>query len=148
MRALRIYLKTPYNLSDVLTPLSDWKRKSVEKMDRKILGVAYMCGMDFHNGILCCWFLCARIVSLYFSTLFLPLSCVYSVFLLRLQRQGLPRPINNARAITPGPLHGYYNTPVYFHPGYLATDPSSISGLSHLSCHPPPHTQIGLSHPP
>ena len=67
-----------------------------------------MCGMDFHNGILCCGFSCARIISLYFSTQFLPLSCVFSVSLLRLPCQGLPRPIYIARAITPSPLHGYH----------------------------------------
>ena len=67
-----------------------------------------MCGMDLHNGILRCGFLCARIISLYFSTLLLPLPCVFSVSLLRLPRQGLPRPIYIARAITPSPLHGYH----------------------------------------
>ena len=67
-----------------------------------------MCGMDFHNGTLCCGLLCPRIISLYFSTLFLPLSCAYSVSLLRLPRQGLPHSINIARAITPSPLHGYH----------------------------------------
>ena len=71
-------------------------------------GVSYICGMDFHNGILCCGFLCARIISLCFSTLFLPLPCVFSVSLLRLPRQGLPRPIYIARAISPSPLHGYH----------------------------------------
>ena len=95
-------------LLDVLTPLSNYKRKSVKKMDRRISGVSYMCGMDFHNGILCCGFSCARIISLYFSIPLLPLSCVYSVSLLRLPRQGLPRPIYIARAITPSPLHGYH----------------------------------------
>ena len=95
-------------LSDVLTPLSDCKQESVEKMNRRLLGFSYMCGMDFHNGILCCGLLCAQIISLYFSTLFLPLSCVYSVSLLRLPRQGLPCPIYIARAITPSPLHGYH----------------------------------------
>ena len=94
--------------SDVLTPMSDCKQESVEKMDRRILGLSYMCGMGLHNGILCCGFWCARIVSLYFSTLFLPLSCVYSGSLLRPPRQGLPRPIYIARAITPSPLHGYH----------------------------------------
>ena len=28
----------------------------LRKMDRRILGVSYMCGMDLHNGILCCGF--------------------------------------------------------------------------------------------
>ena len=84
------------------------KNPSKRWIDRRILGVSYMCGMDLHNGILCCGFLCARIISLYFSTLFLPMPCVFSVFLLRLPRQGLSRPIYIARAITPSPLHGYH----------------------------------------
>ena len=95
-------------MSDVLTPLSDCRQESVKKMDRRISGVSYMCEMDFHNGILCCGFLCARIISLYFSTPFLSLSYVYSVSLLRLPRQGLPRPIYIARNITPLPLYGYH----------------------------------------
>ena len=97
-----------YVVSDVLTPLSDCKRESVGKMDRRILGVSYMCGMDLHNGILYCGFICARIISFCFFTLFLPLPCVLSVSLLRLPRQGLPRPIYMARSITPSPLHGYH----------------------------------------
>ena len=97
-----------FSVSDVLTPLSDCKQESVEKMDQRILGVSCMCGMGLHNGILCCGFLCARIISLYFSTLFLPLSCVYSVSLLRIPRQELLRPIYIARAITASPLHGYH----------------------------------------
>ena len=50
-------------LLDVFTPLSDCKRESVEKIDRRIPGVPYnmyVWGMDFHNnGILCCGFSCA-----------------------------------------------------------------------------------------
>ena len=95
-------------LLDVLTPLSDSKQESVEKMDRRILGVSYMCGMDLHNGILCCGFLCAPIISLYFSTVFLPLPCVFSFSLLRLPRQRLPRLNYVARTITPSPLHSYH----------------------------------------
>ena len=53
-------------LSDVLTPLSDCKQEFVEKMDRRTLSVLYMCGMDFHNAILYCEFMYARIISLYF----------------------------------------------------------------------------------
>ena len=57
-------------LLDVLTPLSDCRQESVEKMERRISGVSYMCGMDFHNnGILCCGFLCARLISVYFVSL-------------------------------------------------------------------------------
>ena len=52
-------------LLDVLTPLSDGRQASVEKMERKISGVSYMCWMDFHNGILCCGFSCARLISVF-----------------------------------------------------------------------------------
>ena len=104
----RIRCRLLFIVSGVLTPLSDCEQESVEKMDRRILGVSYMSGMNFHNGIFCCGFLCARIISLYSSTLCLPLSCAYSVSLLRLPRQGLPRLIYIARAITPSPLHGYH----------------------------------------
>ena len=71
---------------DVLTPLSDCRHETVEKiMERRILGVSYMCWMDFHNTFLCCGFLCARLISLYFVSI-LCLS-------FRLPRRGLPRPI-------------------------------------------------------
>ena len=53
-------------LLDVLTPLSDNREESVEKMERRISGVSYMCWMDFHNGIFCCGFLCARLISFSF----------------------------------------------------------------------------------
>ena len=58
-------------LLDVFTPLSDCRQESVEKMERRISGVSYMCWINFHNGILCCGFLCARLIS--FSFVF---SCV------------------------------------------------------------------------
>ena len=64
--------------------------------------------MDFHNGILCCGFLCARIIPLNFSTLFLPLSCVFCVFFYGYHAKGCHAPIYSARAITPSPLHGYH----------------------------------------
>ena len=55
------------DLLDVLTPLSDCRHETVEKiMERRISGVSYMCWMDFHNTFLCCGFLCARLVSHYF----------------------------------------------------------------------------------
>ena len=73
-------------LLDVLTPLSDCRHETVEKiMERIISGVSYMCWMDFHNTFLCCGFLCARLISLYFVS-FLCLS-------FRLPRRGLPRPL-------------------------------------------------------
>ena len=54
-------------------------------MERRISGVSYMCWMDFHNTFLCCGFLCARLILLYFVSI-LCLS-------FRLPRRGLPRPI-------------------------------------------------------
>ena len=60
---------------DVLTPMSDCRKEPVEKMERRISGVWYMCWMDFHNRILCCGFLCARLISVYFVCL---LSSLFS----------------------------------------------------------------------
>ena len=52
--AKKCYTSIVARLLDVLTPLSDWRQESVEKMERwRISGVSYMCWMDFHNGILC-----------------------------------------------------------------------------------------------
>ena len=65
---------------DVLTPLSDCRQESVEKMERRISGVSYMCWIDFHNGILGCGFFCARLISV----------CVS--FSGSLSQRGLPRP--------------------------------------------------------
>ena len=50
----------PPFLLDVLTPLSDCRHETVEKiMERRISRVSYMCWMDFHDTFLCCGFLCA-----------------------------------------------------------------------------------------
>ena len=120
-------------LLDVLTPLSDCRQESVEKMERRISGVSYRCWMYFHNnGILCCGFLCARLISVYYVSLLSLLS------LFRLPRRGLPRPIYTARAITPlPPLHGHH---ACLYPGYHAIVLSSTPGLSHPSYLAPPHT--------
>ena len=64
-------------LLDVLTPLSDSRQESVETMERRISGGSYMCWMDFHNAILCCGVLCARLVSVYYVSI-LFLFCVSS----------------------------------------------------------------------
>ena len=132
-------------LLDVLTPLSDWRQESVEKMERRISGVSYMCWMDFHNGILCCGFLCARLIS--FSFVF----CLVSF------------PATTPRATTPHlyctgyhaqGYHAFTTTArlprlcIRIYPGYHTIVLSSIPGLSQLSYHAPPHTYIGLSHPP
>ena len=90
------------------------------------------------------WVLCARLISVYS----VPILCLFCLLLslFRLPRRGLPRPIYTARAITPSPpLHGYH---ACLFPGYHAIALSSIPGLSHPSYHVPPHTYIGLSHPP
>ena len=44
------------------------------KMERRISGVSYMCWMDFHDGILSCGVLCARLISFSFVSFF----CVFS----------------------------------------------------------------------
>ena len=86
-------------------------------------GVSYMCWMDFHNAILCCGFLCARLISVYYVSI-LCLFCLFSLF--RLPRRGLPRPIYTARAITPlPPLHGYH---ACLFPGYHGIVLCSIPG--------------------
>ena len=113
---------------DVLTPLSDSRQEPVEKMERRISGVSYMCWMDFHNAMLCCGFLCARLISVYSVSILSLLSLLLSLF--RLPRQGLPRPIYTARAITPlPPLRGYH---ACLYPAYHAIVLSSIPRLSHL----------------
>ena len=146
----------PLYVLDVLTPFSDWRQESVEKMERRISGVSYMCWMDFHNGILCCGFLCARLISFSF------VSFVSSVspFLATTPRATTPHlyptgyhaPSIPHGLSRPGLSRLYHHctatTPVYIYPGYHAIVLSSISGLSHLSYHAPPHTYIGLSHPP
>ena len=65
-RASRCTRFWPLLMLDVLTPLSDCRQESVEKMERRISGGLYMCWMDFHNEILCCGFLCARLISFSF----------------------------------------------------------------------------------
>ena len=130
---------------DVLTPLSDCRQESVEKMERRILEVSYICWMDFHNGILCCGFLCARLISVY-SVSILCLFCVFSLF------SGYHAAGYHAPSTPHGLSRLYHHctatTPVYIYPGYHAIVLNSIPRLSHLSYHAPPHTYIGLSHPP
>ena len=95
---------------DVLIPLSDCKQESVENMDRRILGVSYMYVWDgFPQRDFVLWvFMCPNNITLFFDSILASTLCVFSVSLLRLPRQGLPRPIYIARAITPSPLHGYH----------------------------------------
>ena len=113
-------------LLDVLTPLSDCRQESVEKMERRISGVSYMCWMDFHNEILCCGFTCARLISVSFSG--------------SLPQRGLPRPT----ALFPGyhaegyhartdaiKLTGYHVSRVTTHPSYHA--PNKLLGTGRLS---------------
>ena len=68
-----------------------------------------MCWMDFRNAIFCCGFLCARLISVYLVSISASFLCLFCVYISRLPRRGLPRPIYTARAITPlPPLHGYH----------------------------------------
>ena len=130
-------------LWDVLTPLSDWRQESVEKMERRIFG-GFVYGLDGfpQRDFVLCVFMCPTNIIL-FCAYSVSILCLY-FSLFRLPRRGLPRPIYTARAITPlPPLHGYH---ACLFPGYHAIVICSIPGLSHLSYHAPPHTYIGLSH--
>ena len=131
-------------LLDVLTSLSDCRHETVERiMERIISGGSYMCWMDFHNAILCCGFLCARLISVCFVSL---LSLLLSF------------PATTPRATTPHLYCTGYHAQSYhaftttarlprlcIYPGYHAIVLSTIPGLSHLSYHAPPRTYIGLS---
>ena len=93
---------------DVLTPLSDCRQESVEKMERTISGVSYMCWIDFHHGILGCGFFCARLISVSFfwvSTTARATTPHRSLY--RLPRRGLPRPYRCIRANRLPRLQGY-----------------------------------------
>ena len=138
-----------YIVLDVLTPLSDSRQEAVENVERRISGASCMCWMDFHDAILCCGFLCARLISFLF--------CRLSIF--RLPRQGLPHPIYTTRATTPlPPLHNYHACVYIPATTPRATTPHTYHrGLSRLCIHPGYHTRaitlhhtsyIGLSHPP
>ena len=124
---------------DVLTPLSDCRQESVEKMERRISGVSYMCWMDFHNGILCCGFLCAPLISFSFVYFCVPFLCVFSGYHAKgyhapsiphgLSRPGRSRLYHHCTAITP-----VYISRLSRHSLVL------FLGLSHPSYHAPPHT--------
>ena len=131
-------------LLDVLTPLSDSRQESLEKMDRRISGVSYVLdGFPQRDFVL--WvFMCPINISLFwvYSASILCLFCVYI-------------PATTPRATTPHlcrtGYHAFTTTarlPRLSLSGYHATVRCSIPGLSHLSYHAPPHTCIGLSHPP
>ena len=121
-------------LLDVLTPLSDCRHETVEKiMGRRISGVSYMCWIDFHNGILGCgFFMCTTNVSLF---------CVYSVTIY------IARAIT-PRAITPlPPLPGYHAEG--YHAPYLpprAITPVYTSRLPHQSYHASTNTRTSGYH--
>ena len=79
----------PLLLLDLLTLLSDCRHETVEKiMERRISGVSYMCWVYFHNGIWGCGFFCARLMTLYFVSIFVSILCLS----FRLPRRGLSRP--------------------------------------------------------
>ena len=82
----------PPNVLDVHTPLSDFRQESVEKMERRILGVSYMCWICA-TGFRVVGFLCARLIS---------------VSLFRLPHLGLPRPYGCIRANRLPRLQGYH----------------------------------------
>ena len=73
----------------------------------KIGGFVYVWGGFLQRNFVLWVFVCPNNITL-FSTLFLPLPCVFSASLLRLPHQGRPSPIYIASAITPSPRHGYH----------------------------------------
>ena len=95
---------------DVLTPLSDCRQESVEKMERTISGVSYMCWIDFHNGILSCGFFCARLISVcpFFWVSITARATTPHRSLFRLPRRGLPRPYGCIQANRLPRLQGYH----------------------------------------
>ena len=119
-------------LLDVLTSLSDCRHETVERiMERRISGVSYMCWMDFHNAILCCGFLCARLIlrislfCVYFVSI-LCLFCLFSLFsgyhaagyhapsiLHGLSRPGLSRLHHHCTATTPVYIYIPATTPYF-----------------------------------
>ena len=99
---------------DVLTPLSDCRQESVEKMEQRILGVSYLYRMDLYNGISCCGLLCAHLISV----------CLFRLphrglprptDTLRLPRRGLPRPYRYIQANRPPRLQGYHTRATTLH---------------------------------
>ena len=95
-------------LSDVLTPLSDCRQESTEKMDRSVSGVSYICGMDFHNGFFLLWdFMCSNNITLCFDSIFASILRLLFVS----STATTPRattPHLYCKGITPSPLHGYH----------------------------------------
>ena len=120
--------------------IADKNLSKRDKMERRISGGSHMCWMDFHNGILCCGFLCARLISFSFVSIFscLPFSGYHAKgyhapsILHGLSRPELSRVYHHCTA----------TTPVYIYPGYHAIVLSSILGLSHLSYQAPPHLSL------
>ena len=106
---------------DVLTPLPDCRQEPVEKMERRISGVSYMYWMDFYNEIFCCGFLCARLISVFFSgSLFrLPRRGLpRPTDTLRLPRRGLPRPYSYIQTYRLPRLQGYHTRATTLHTNF------------------------------
>ena len=93
---------------DVLTPLSDCRQRTVEKMERKILGVSYMCWISTTGFCVVGYY----VLDQFYSHLFL--FCFSFVSLLSLLSgyhansyhapfipHGLSRPYHHCTAITP-----------------------------------------------
>ena len=121
-----------------LTPLSDCRQETVEKiMERRISGVSCMCWIDSHNGICCCGFLCAQLIS------FLFVACLYFGYHAEDYHapsipHGSPRLYHHCTAITP--VYIPATTP-------RATTPHTYHhGLSRLCIHSGYHTRA--IHPP
>ena len=106
-------------------------------MERRISGVSCMCWIDSHNGICCCGFLCAQLIS------FLFVACLYFGYHAEGYHapsipHGPPRLYHHCTATTPGYIPG--TTP-------RATTPHTYHhGLSRLCIHPGYHTRAITLH--
>ena len=131
-------------LLDVLTPLSDCRQESVEKMERIVSGGSYMYWMDFHNGILCCGFLCFQLISVSLFPATTPHACLFSGY----HAEGYHAPSIHHGLSRPGLTTTARLSRLCIYIPAITPQFSPIPGLSHPSYHAPPHTCIGLSHPP
>ena len=119
--------------------------KNPSKDGLEISGVSYMCWIDFHNGIWGCGFLCARLITLYFVSIF----CFYFT---AKHAAGYHAQGYHAPSIPHGPPRLYHHCTAITSVYIPATTPRATTphtyhhGLSRLSIHPGYHTRTITLH--